>query len=402
VPDDGTVVGNPHSGAALSQFEELETPALIVDLDRMNANLDRGAAYARDHGLSLRPHIKTHKSPMLAGEQLRRGAIGVTCATPFEAEVMSEVTGDVLVMYPPVGARRAARLAQLAATVKLTVALDSDMAAQDLSRAAVEFGSTVRVLVEVDAGMHRVGVESPSDAVTLARTVARLPGLQVAGIAFYPGHVRGPVDDHGTQLAELGRLIGLIKQEFARAGIELDVVSAGSTPTLWRTHEIGGVTEMRPGTYIFNDRTTAEIGACAAEDCALTVLATVVSTSVPGQAVIDAGAKALGREPMRGGTGEGFGALWSDPAVVVRSMSEEHGILDLSHSSWRPRVGERVRVVPNHVCIVVHLADLVYGVRDGAVVSSWPVAARGRGQLAVEDPSFPSLQLRELRTSLGR
>jgi D-serine deaminase-like pyridoxal phosphate-dependent protein len=369
----------------MGQFEELETPSLIVELDRMNANLDRGAAYARTHGLSLRPHIKTHKSPLLAAEQLRRGANGVTCATPREAEVMSEVTGDVLVMYPPVGALRAARLAQLASSVKLTVALDSEVAAQDLSRAAAESGSTVRVLVEVDAGMHRVGVQSPSDAVTLARAVARLPGLEVAGIAFYPGHVRGPVEEHAAQLAELGRLVTRLRDEFARAGIEIGVVSAGSTPTLWRTHEIGGVTEMRPGTYIFNDRTTAEIGACSLEDCALTVLATVVSTAVPGQAVIDAGAKALGREPMRGGSGDGFGALWSDPAVVVRSMSEEHGILDLSRSSWRPRVGERVRVVPNHVCIVVHLADLVYGVRDGAVVSSWPVAARGRGQPELAD-----------------
>jgi len=369
----------------LTDLEELETPALVVELDRMNANLDRGAAYARTHGLSLRPHIKTHKSPMLAGEQLRRGATGVTCATPYEAEVMSEVTQDVLVMYPPVGAQRAGRLAHLAQRVRLTVALDSEPAAGDLSRAAVEIGSRVRVLVEIDAGMHRVGVQSSSEAVALAKRIAALPGLEVAGIAFYPGHVRGPVGEHAQQLGELNRLVADTKSAFEHAGIELHVVSAGSTPTLWRTHEIAGVTEMRPGTYIFNDRTTSEIGACAPEDCALTVLATVVSTSVPGQAVIDAGAKALGREPMRGGSADGFGCLWNDPSVVVKSMSEEHGILDLARSSWRPRVGERVRVVPNHVCIVVHLADQVYGIREGAVVSSWPVAARGRGQPELAD-----------------
>jgi D-serine deaminase-like pyridoxal phosphate-dependent protein len=142
---------------------------------------------------------------------------------------------------------------------------------------------------------------------------------------------------------------------------------------------------MRPGTYVFNDRTTAEIGACTLGECALTVLATVVSTAVPGQAVIDAGAKALGREPIRGGGDDGFGALLDQPDVVVKSMSEEHGILDLSHSAWRPEVGDRVRVLPNHVCIVVHLADVVFGVRDGAVVSSWPVAARGRGQPVLAD-----------------
>jgi D-serine deaminase-like pyridoxal phosphate-dependent protein len=248
----------------------------------------------------------------------------------------------------------------------------------------------VRVLVELDAGMHRVGVQSPADAVGLARRVSALPRLEVAGIAFYPGHVRGPVAEHTPQLAELRRLVGEVSGAFARAGISLEVVSAGSTPTLWRTHEIGGVNEMRPGTYVFNDRTTADIGACSLDECALTILATVVSTAVPGQAVIDAGAKALGREPMRG-SGDGFGALWDEPNVVVKSMSEEHGILDLSRSSWRPRVGERVRVVPNHVCIVVHLADVVYGVRDDAVVSSWPVAARGRGQPVFADPSSRSL-----------
>ena len=369
----------------MTDINELETPALLVDLARLASNLDRGAEYARTHAIAMRPHIKTHKSPFLAREQLERGATGLTCATPYEAEVMSEVCDDLLVMYPPVGAHRATRLAQLAERVRLTVALDSDVAAHDLSQAAHDVGSTVRVLVELDAGMHRVGVQSPAEAVALAQRITALPELEVAGIAFYPGHIRGHVGEQAAQLAELGQLVAEARDEFARAGLGVDVVSAGSTPTLWRTHEVPGVNEMRPGTYIFNDRTTAEIGACTLDDCALTVLATVVSTAVPGQAVIDAGAKALGREPIRGGSGEGFGCLWSDSDVVVKSMSEEHGILDLSRSTWRPRVGERVRVIPNHVCIVVHLADVVYGVRDDTVVSSWPVAARGRGQPVLAD-----------------
>jgi D-serine deaminase-like pyridoxal phosphate-dependent protein len=366
-------------------FEELETPSLVVELDRMTENLDRAADYARQHGVALRPHIKTHKSPLLAAEQLARGAVGLTCATPYEAEVMSETCSDLLVMYPPVGPQRAGRLARVAERVQLTVGLDSEEAATDLSRAAAEIGCSVRVLIERDAGMHRVGVQTAADAVALARRVVALPRLALAGVAFYPGHVRGPVNEHGPQLAELGRVVAEMRDAFSRASLPMDVLSAGSTPTIWRTHEIPGVTEMRPGTYIFNDRTTAEIGACALTDCALTVLATVVSTAVPGQAVIDAGAKALGREPVRGVAGEGFGCLWNDPAVIVKSMSEEHGILDLSRSTWRPRVGERVRVVPNHVCIVVHLADVVFGVREGAVVSSWPVAARGRGHQVLAD-----------------
>jgi len=360
-------------------LDELETPALLVDLDRMERNLDRGAAYAREHGIALRPHIKTHKSPLLAREQLERGAVGLTCATAYEAEVMSEVCDDILVMYPPVGARRAARMAELALRARITVALDSDVAAADLSRAAVEAGSKVRVLVELDAGMQRVGVQTPADAAALGKRIAELPGLEVVGIAFYPGHIRGPVAEHAAQQAALGELIASTRHAFEKAGLATDVVSAGSTPTFWSAHQVTGLNEMRPGTYIFNDRTTAEIGACTMDDCALTVLATVVSTAVPGQAVIDSGAKALGREPIRGVAGEGFGCLVDDNAVTVKSMSEEHGILDLSRSSRKLRVGERVRVVPNHVCIVVHLADVVYGMRDGAVVSSWPVAARGRG-----------------------
>ena len=143
---------------------------------------------------------------------------------------------------------------------------------------------------------------------------------------------------------------------------------------------------MRPGTYVFNDRTTAEIGACSWDDCALTVLATVVSTAVPRQAVVDTGSKALGREPLRGGSADGFGCVEDRRDVVVQSMSEEHGILDLSKTDWRPRVGDRVRIIPNHVCIAVHLADVVYGTRDGVLSSSWPVAARGRGQPVLADP----------------
>lgn len=389
----------PELDLGVIEIDELETPALLVDLDRMKRNLDKAAEYSRRHGIGLRPHIKTHKSPLLAREQLQRGATGLTCATPFEAEIMSEVTPNVLVMYPPVGAARARRLARIAHRAKLTVALDSEQAARDLSQAAADEGVDVRVLVELDAGMHRVGLPSATDAATLAKRVASLPGLSVSGFAFYPGHIREHVREHAPRLRELSAFVSQARRALEDAGVAVRVVSAGSTPTMWETHEIEGVTEMRPGTYIFNDRTTAEIGACSYDECALTVLATVVSTAVPGQAVVDAGSKALGREPMRGGPGEGFGVLANDTSVTVKSMSEEHGILDLSQSKWKPRVGEKVRIVPNHVCIVVHLADLVYGVRGDAVQYSWPVAARGRGLRSVvpserEEPARADPSLR--------
>jgi D-serine deaminase-like pyridoxal phosphate-dependent protein len=370
------------SGAP-SPLGELETPSVVVDLDRMVRNLDGAAAYAAEHGLALRPHVKTHKSPVVASAQLARGARGLTCATPFEAEVMAGVCDDLLVAYPPVGVRRANRLAALPPSVGVTVALDSAQAIDEMALAARAANRTVGVYVELDLGMHRVGVPGVEEALALARRADAAPGLEFAGVAFYPGHVREPMEKQDAKLHELGASLERALARFDAAGLPPRVVSGGSTPTLWRTHELPGVTEFRPGTYVYNDRTTAAIGACAWEDCALSVLATVVSTAVPGQAVIDAGTKALGREPVRGAEGEGFGQLLEHPEVVVARMSEEHGVLDLEHSDWRPVVGERVRVVPNHVCIVVHLNDLVYGVRGDEVVSSWPVAARGRGQRAV-------------------
>ena len=361
----------------------LETPAVVVDLDRMEHNLDAAAAYAAAHHLALRPHVKTHKSTFVATEQLARGAAGLTCATPFEAEIMASVSDDLLLAYPPVGASRARRVASLPTHVRVTVALDSAEAVTQAGAAARAAKRSVGVYVEMDLGMHRVGVRGVDEALALARKADVEPGLEFAGLAFYPGHVREPVDDQDEKLRRLGDALEAALSRFRAAGLAPRVVSGGSTPTLWRTHELPGVTEFRPGTYVYNDRTTAVIGACGWDDCALTVLATVVSTAVPGQAVIDAGTKALGREPVRGVDGEGFGQLLDRPGVVVARMSEEHGVLDLTQSSWRPEVGERVRVVPNHVCIVVHLNDLVFGVRGDAVVSSWPVAARGRGQMAV-------------------
>ena len=349
----------------------------------MERNLARAADYAAQHGLALRPHVKTHKSPRVAARQIELGACGVTCATPYEALVMSEVTDDILVAYPPVGAARAARLAALPERVTLTVMLDSREAIAEMSRAAEHAGRDVGVYVELDLGMHRVGVPSVNGALFLAQMVREKPALHFAGIAFYPGHVRDPATEQDAKLDALSDCLREATRQFEAAGLPVPVVSGGSTPTLWRTHEIAGVTEMRPGTYVYNDRGTAALGWCGWEDCAATVLATVISVAVPGQAVIDAGTKALGREPVRGADDEGFGVLMSHPDVLVARMSEEHGVLDLSRSTWRPTVGERVRVIPNHVCIVIHLNDVVYGIRGDRVETSWPVAARGRGQVAV-------------------
>lgn len=362
-------------------LDELETPAAVVDVDVMRANLRRAAEYTQRHGLAWRPHAKTHKVPALAAEQVGAGAVGVTVATPREAEVMATAVDDLLLAYPPFGAARLARLMALPGHVRLTVGLDSPEALRGLAEAARAAGRRVGVLVEFDAGMHRVGVQTPEQAVALAREAAELEGIEYRGAMFYPGHVRAHVSRHSEHLAALSATVGEFVGALTAAGLAPAVVSGGSSPTFWRSHESRGLTEVRPGTNIFNDRTMVEIGACGWDEVAYSVLATVVSTAVPGQAVVDAGSKALAREELRA-DGDGYGAVLGRPEVEVKAVSEEHGLLDLSHTEWRPRPGDRVRVVPNHVCASVNLQERMWGVRGGDVTDAWDVLGRGRAPFA--------------------
>ncbi len=330
-------------------LDELVTPAALVDADRLAANLRAMAEYTARHQLRLRPHIKTHKTRELAAEQVRLGAIGVTCATLREAEVMAGVTDDLLLAYPPVGQARLERLCALPPHVHVTVALDSADALHGLSTAAASAGRSFDVLVEIDVGMRRVGLRTPADVAALADRAATGPGTRFAGLMFYPGHIRQPVAEQDDAVEQLAADLHEHLDAVRTAGHEVTVVSGGSTPAAFASHRMPGLTEIRPGTYVFNDRTTAEIGACTWDACAYTVLATVVSTAVDGQAVVDAGSKAINREELRAPGARGYGALLDRPDIVVQSMSEEHGILDLSGTGWRPRIGERVRIVPNHV-----------------------------------------------------
>lgn len=361
-----------------SSVDTLETPVPLVDLHRLEANVDRMAVYAAAHRLALRPHVKTHKSPRVAALQVERGAVGLTCAIPRELEVMSGTARSLLLAYPPVGADRLRRFLALPESVELRVSLDSVEAIDALAAGARHADREVRVLVEADLGMRRVGVGTPGEVVDLARRIRDSGALHFQGVAFYPGHIRSGGADQDRALRALCVALDAILSDLDRAGIPAETVSGGSTPTAWRSHEIPGVTEIRPGTYVYNDRATVASGFCTRSDCALTVLATVVSTAVPGQAVVDAGTKALGREPRGGGEDWGFGELLDRPEVVVRTMSEEHGILELGRTSWRPRVGDRVRIVPNHVCIVTHLFDRAVGVRGDTVADVWSIEARGR------------------------
>ncbi|GAC1647678.1 MAG: alanine racemase [Gemmatimonadaceae bacterium] len=360
------------------QLRDLETPAVVVDLGRLAENLDRMASYAALHGLALRPHVKTHKSERVAADQVRLGATGLTCATPRELEVMSSVADDLLLAYPPIGGPKLARLMELPPETELTVAVDSLVSVRALAMAAQNVGRQIGVYVELDVGMRRVGIGAVDEVVSLATFVGTQPPLVFRGITCYPGHVRQPVAAQTPALRELSTTLQTAIDALDRAGLRPAVVSGGSTPAAFRMHEVPQLTEVRPGTYVYNDRTQAALGACSPDDCALTVLATVVSAAVPGQVVIDAGSKALGREPATGAPAEGWGAVCGRPEVCVARMSEEHGILDLTGSDWRPDIGEQLRIVPNHACVVVHLNDVIYGVRRDVVETSWPVSARGR------------------------
>jgi D-serine deaminase-like pyridoxal phosphate-dependent protein len=365
--------------AGPGELDTLPTPAAVVELNRLAANLERMQRYVAVHGLGLRPHTKTHKARWLGEEQVGRGAVGLTVATPAEAEAVGAAAPELLVAYPALGARADA-VAAVGMERPTLVALDSIAAVEALRSAVRRAGgdaSRVGVLVEVDVGMRRCGVADGAAALEIARACG--DEVVYRGVMFYPGHIREPVAEQGASLEALAGAVEAVVGELGEAGFAPDIVSGGSTPTAFRSHEVPHQTEIRPGTYVFNDRTTAAIGACAWEDCAYTILATVVSTAVPGQAVVDAGSKALSSDELRAPGYGGYGQLLDRPEVTVARLSEEHGVLDLSGTAWRPRVGDRVRIIPNHVCVSVNLQPVVYGVREGMVERAWALDARGWG-----------------------
>jgi D-serine deaminase-like pyridoxal phosphate-dependent protein len=360
----------------LIDLGSVETPIGMVDIERTRANAERVATYAAEHGFAWRPHIKTHKSMGVGRVQLDAGARGLTVATLREAEVMSTLTDDILLAYPQVGHARLERMMRLPERVDLKVALDSEDVLIPLAAAAAGVGRTVGILVEQDVGLGRVGLASAEDVAALAVTVAAQEGTDFRGVMFYPGHIRVSEAEQTSSLADVSVRVGETLAALAAAGLEAEIVSGGSTPTVWRSHEIDGLTEIRSGSCIYNDREGLHLGVAGVGDVAYTVLATVVSTAVPGHAVVDAGSKALAKE-SRGG-GFGFGVLLDRPEVVVSGVSEEHGVLDISDTEWKPRVGDRVRIVPNHVCVSVNLQDHVL-VGSGEQYERMDLEGRGRG-----------------------
>jgi D-serine deaminase-like pyridoxal phosphate-dependent protein len=345
------------------------TPYLRVDRDRLQRNIETAAGWSRRTGVALRPHAKTHKSPEVARLQLAAGAVGLTVATLGEAEVFAaHGCTDLFVAYPVwVDERSAERLGALAESASLAIGLDSEDGAVRAGRLLAAYG--VEVVVEVDSGQHRTGCP-PEQAGAVATAAARA-GLRVRGVFTFPGHSYAP-DGRAAAAADEARALRTARDALVAAGLEVSVVSGGSTPS-WEHLDTGVVTEARPGVYVFGDAQQWELGSMAPETIALTCRATVVSHA-GGRAVLDSGSKALGAD--RAAYGTGFGRLPGAPDARILQLSEHHAVVDLAGAPL-PRVGDPVDVVPNHCCAAVNLADELWVDEDGDT-RPWPVAARGR------------------------
>lgn len=358
-------------------IDDLETPALVVDMDVVEANAARLAGYAAHHGLNLRPHTKTHKIPAIAKLQISSGCKGITVAKSGEAEVMHQAgLDDILVAYPVFGAEKLRRLARLTASSRITIAVDSEITIAAIAEAARAAGTLIHLLVELDVGMRRCGVGTPADALRLAQVIERTSGVRFAGINLYPGHIWAPPAEQAEPLRQVENRLNEVLQLLARNGLHPEIVGGGSTPTAMQSHLIRGLTEIRPGTYIFNDRNTLGVGACTLADCALRIVATVVSNAVPGRVILDAGSKTFSSDRWISG-GDGFGLVVDHPGVVFESMSEEHGHLNMTQAESALRIGDRVSIVPNHVCACVNLHNRIWYHRRGVVEGFWQVDGRG-------------------------
>lgn len=345
---------------------DLDTPAVTIDVDIMDANIRRvRERLARLH-IANRPHVKTHKIPALGKRQMKAGAVGITCQKLGEVEVFADagVADDVLLTYNILGTAKTERLMALAKRLRrLAVVLDNETVARGLSEAGVRHGQDVPFLVECDTGFGRTGVQTPEAALDLARIAMRLPRLRFEGLMTFPN--RDPDTrvffEHALPL-------------FTRAGIPVPVVSGGGTPALTTVDRFPMLTEHRAGTCIFNDTMVVASGWATWDDCAMRVRATVVSRPTDTRAVIDCGTKVLTSDLY---TVKGYGHVMEYPEAAIVNLSEEHGVVDLTACAERPAVGDVVSVVPNHCCVVSNMVDELYGVRGGKVEETWRVAARG-------------------------
>lgn len=355
--------------AARRIAEEIGTPVVAIDLDRVERNIARVQGIMDKAGLDHRPHIKTHKSPFIAKLQVAAGAKGITCQKLGEAEMMAAAGLDnILISYNLQGEATLERLAALLrGGVHLTVAVDHPSVAAGLANAANAAARRLDVLIECDTGRERAGVASVGEAVALAKVAAANPSLRFAGFMLYPPEDKWPQTQRFLDEALAG-----IRAE----GLDAQIISTGGTPNLSHVGELKGASEHRAGTYVFNDRMMLACGAARPQDVALNVIARVASRGGPERGIVDAGSKTLTSDT--GGGLDGFGLIVEHPEARIARFAEEHGFLDLSRCNDRPFVGDVVRIVPNHVCVVVNMVDELVAVRGDEIVGVIPVAARGR------------------------
>lgn len=346
--------------------ENLDTPAVVIEQRLVNANLQRAQRYADEHGLKLRPHIKTHKLPLFARRQIELGAIGITCQKLGEAEVMADSgINDIFLPYNIVGRTKLDRLFALHRRVELSVSADNAPTIDGYAARFAEAAAPLPVLIECDTGADRCGVRTPAEALELARRIEAAAGLRFEGLITYPPRARR---------AEVDRWLREAVALLDEAGIATRRISNGGTPDLYSAAEVTTATEHRPGTYIYSDRMQVSFGFGTLSDCALTVLASVVSRPTDERAVLDSGSKALAADTC---AEPGHGYIVEYPEATITGLSEEHAVVDLSRCNHRPSVGDKVHIIPNHVCVVSNLFDAVHLVEDGEVIARLPVAARG-------------------------
>lgn len=361
-----------------TMHDELPTPCLVINAAVTRRNLQRMADYARERGLRMRPHTKTHKSAFLGRMQLECGAIGLTVAKAGEARVMAEACDDLLMAYPAVDPSRCRELADLARRHTMRVAVDSAAAIEALAAAARSVGSVIGLLVDLDVGHHRTGAQSPADALALAELISRTGGVRLDGLLVYPGHISAPAAEQAPALRAVDARVCETLDLWKQHGLEARIVSGGSTPTAFQSHQITRLTEIRPGTYIFHDLNTVRAGFASFDDCAARILATVVSTAVPGQVILDAGTKALTSDRCGPAPDSGHGYIPEYPAAKIGKLYEEHALVDVSTCDRVPKIGERVWIIPNHICPCVNLQDNIWWDDGGRTPRQIPVDARGR------------------------
>jgi D-serine deaminase-like pyridoxal phosphate-dependent protein len=366
------------SGVGKSLYD-LDTPCLIVDLPILQGNLHRLQRLTSAAGLALRPHVKTHKCREIARLQLQAGAIGATVAKVSEAEVFAQAgVEDLFLANQMIGAPKLARLAALARWVpRLHVAVDSVAGAEPLSQTALAQGVTFGVILEVDGGAHRCGV-LPEDLLPLAERVAALPGLEIRGLFAYagPAYDRRGAEELAAWAAQESAFLSAQAARLGAAGHRMEIISGGCTPTAGHYLPGCGLTEIRPGTYTLNDRNQMDLGSCTEAQVAATVLTTVISTPTSDRALLDAGAKAIALQAAPP-TSPGCGWLHGHPEGVLYRLNDEHGFLDTRHLVAKPRLGDKLRIIPPRIPTCVNLHDQLYVVEDERVVDVWPVAARG-------------------------